>query len=168
MGAEIGGPAGDVRLHLLIEAAEGLHQLRDQQGQRQHQHKDDPQQSDKKAEQADGLIGRLLFSPAEQLLQPLFQSGHGHIDEQCQNAAGKNGQNQIHQLTRKGEHGRKTQQRHKKRDPYNSHQQILFCFWFHDDVPFPEPVAAICKIPSGDSFSYCNQKKWSCQDGGTL
>ena len=42
-------------------------------------------------------------------------------------------------------HGRKPQQRHKKRDSYNSYEQILFCFWFHEKNPFPELMAEICK-----------------------
>ena len=47
---------------------------------------------------------------------------------------GQNGQYQIYQLCSKCQNGRKPQQRHKKRDAYNSYEQILFCFWFHEKI----------------------------------
>ena len=61
-------------------------------------------------------------------------------------------QDQIDKFGGKGQNGRKPQQCDKKRYPHNGHEQILFCFWFHDDIPFPEPVAANCKSSSADSF----------------
>ena len=93
----------------------------------------------------DGFIRRLLSGLAEQTLQPLFQPTHGHVDKKCQNAACQNGQDQIHELCRKGQNGGKPQQCNKKRYAHNSYEQILFGFWFHDEVPFPEPAAEICK-----------------------
>ena len=79
-------------------------------------------------------------------------SSHRHAEKKRQNAAGQNGQDQIDKIGGKGQNGRKPQQCDKKRYPHNGHEQILFCFWFHDDIPFPEPVAANCKSPSADSF----------------
>ena len=55
------------------------------------------------------------------------------------------GRYQVYQLCCKGQNGRKPQQRHKKCDSYNSYEQILFCFWFHEKNPFPELMAEICK-----------------------
>ena len=150
--AEIGGPAGDIGLDLQIEAVKRLHKLRDQQGERQHQHKNNAEQGDEKAEKMDGAARGLLFGPAEQASQPLFQSGHRHAEKKRQNAAGQNGQDQIDKIGGKGQNGRKPQQCDKKRYSHNGHEQILFCFWFHDDIPFPEPVAANCKSFSADSF----------------
>ena len=124
---------------------ERLHKLRDQQSESQHQHQHNAQQRDEKAEKVDGFIRRLLSGPAEQMVQPLFQPSHGHIDEKRQNAACQNGQDQIHKLCSKGQNGGKPQQRSKKRYAHNSYEQILFGLWFHDEVPFPEPVAEICK-----------------------
>ena len=112
----------------------------------------------------DDFARGLLFGPPEQASQPLFQSGHGHAEEKRQNAAGQNGQDQIDKFGGKGQNGRKPQQRNEKRYPYNGHEQILFCFWFHDDIPFPEPAAA--KAPLRTLFSYCNGKKQACQDAG--
>ena len=116
----------------------GLHQFRDQQGERQHQHQHNTQQGDEKAEKADGFRRGLLSGLAEQAVQPLFQPGHGHVDKKRQNAARQNGQYQIYQLCGKGQNVRKPQQRYKKRYPYNGNEQGLFCFWFHEKVPFPE------------------------------
>ena len=79
-----------------------------------------------------------LFGLAEQAVQPLFQTGHGHVDKKRQNAARQNGQYQIYQLCGKGQNVRKPQQRYKKRYPYHGNEQRLFCFWFHEKVPFPE------------------------------
>ena len=142
---QIGGPAGNVCLDLQIETVEGLHKLRDQQSESQHQHKHNAQQRDGKADKVDGFIRRLLSGLAEQTFQPLFQPTHGHVDKKCQNAACQNGQDQIHEFCRKGQNGGKPQQCNKKRYAHNSYEQILFGFWFHDEVPFPKPAAEICK-----------------------
>ena len=135
---EIGSPAGNIGLDLHIQAVEGLHQLRNQQSQRQYQHQHNAQQGDEKAEKVDGFRRGLLFGLAEQAVQPLFQTGHGHVDKKRQNAARQNGQYQIYQLCGKGQNVRKPQQRYKKRYPYHGNEQRLFCFWFHEKVPFPE------------------------------
>ena len=79
--AEIGGPAGDVCFDLYIEAVKRLHQLRDQQCQRQHQHQHNTQQGDEEAQEMEYFIRGLFFGLAEQAFQPFFQPGHRHIDK---------------------------------------------------------------------------------------
>lgn len=71
---------------------------------------------------------RAAFGLAEQAVQPLFQTGHGHVDKKRQNAARQNGQYQIYQLCGKGQNVRKPQQRLQKRYPYHGNEQRLFCF----------------------------------------
>ena len=79
--AEIGGPAGDVCFDLYIETVKRLHQLRDQQCQRQHQHQHNTQQGDEEAQEMEYFIRGLFFGLAEQAFQPFFQPGHRHIDK---------------------------------------------------------------------------------------
>ena len=162
--AEIGGPAGDVGFDLHIKAVEGLYQLRDQQGQSQHQHQSNTQQGDEKAEKMDGFSRGLLFRLAEQAFQPLFQPGHGHIDEKRQNTARQNGQHQIYELCGKGQNGREPQQRYKKRYPYNGNKQILFCFWFHAKILSRRFMAAGCKKTVCGLFIVF-LKNSACQNG---
>ena len=157
LGVEVGRPAGDVGFNLQIQAVEGLHQLRDQQRQGQHQHQHHPQQGEQKAQQVERLARGLLSRFGKQPPQPLFQPGHGHAEEQRQNAARQNGQHQIHQLRGKGQNVRKPQQRHKKRHAHQRHQQGLFRVRSHPNVPFPERLRG---------FFYCIQKKPACQAAG--
>lgn len=97
-----------------------------------------PQQGEQKAQQVERLARGLLSRFGKQPPQPLFQPGHGHAEEQRQNAARQNGQHQIHQLRGKGQNVRKPQQRHKKRHAHQRHQQGLFRVRSHPNVPFPE------------------------------
>ena len=78
---EIGGPAGDVCFDLYIEAVKRLHQLWDQQCQRQHQHQHNTQQGDEEAQEMEYFIRGLFFGLAEQAFQPFLQPGHRHIDK---------------------------------------------------------------------------------------
>ena len=155
--AEVGGPAGDVRLDLQIKAVERFDQFRHQQGQRKHQHQHDADQRDEKAEETKGLVRRLLFGLAKQLLQPLFQPGHGHVDEKCQDAARQYGQHQIHKTCRKGEHIRKPQQCNKKCYPHNGDEQRAFGVRIHDEVPFPECTAASWNEAAAEPLLYCTR-----------
>ncbi len=110
-----------------------------------------------KAEQTKGLVRRLLFGLAEQLLQPLFQPGHGHVDEKCQDAARQNGQHQIHKTCCKGEHIRKPQQCNKKCYPHNGDEQRAFGVRIHDEVPFPECTAASWNEAAAEPLLYCTR-----------